>query len=279
MRYEERVAEAGKIYAQPAKAGGAAPGEPFPDPPLQALAPEEFLDRLTEAAFRHHVKLRHPFAVRLALGQWTTRQLQEWVRQDYQRIVALIRRHALLAGNAADYEIVWGLLTRVKIEADADPVGGTFFALPQLWVKFGIALGLAREEIVEFRPHPVLGLFNEALVSEARLAAALPVRELVDASLDPVFYRVWGEALQRSLGLPQDAFDFFRAIAADRWGEETGRAVLRQGFGRQAGSREEQAALWNQYRAEMEADREWHRLSFLQTILESAAHRRGRRGE
>jgi len=266
MGHGARVEAARRIYAQSAPAGGAAASEPFP-PPGDALAPDEFLDRLTDAALQNHPRLRHPFAVRLAAGRWTKRQIQEWVRQDYARIVAVIRRHSLLAANASDYETVWELLTRVKAEADVDPVGGTFFSLPQLWIKFGIALGLSREEIVESRPHPGLALLNEAMLSEVRFSAALPVRDVVDAALDPVFYRLWGETLERTLDLPREALDFFWAMAADRWGEETGRAIL----ARRLASPESQAALWNQYRAEAEGDREWDRLSLLLTILDSVS--------
>jgi len=266
MGHDERVEAARRIYAQLAQAGGAAVREPFP-PPGDALAPDEFLDRLTNTAFELHPKLRHPFAVRLVAGGWTKGPIREWVRQDYERIVVSIRRHSLLAANASDYETVWSLLTRVKAEADVDPVGGTFFALPQLWIKFGIALGLMREEIVESRPHPVLALLHEAMLSEARFSAALPVRDLVDAALDPVFYRLWGEALERTLALPHEALDFFWAMAADRWGEETGRTIL----ARRVESRESQAALWNQYRMEAESDREWDRWSLLHAILESAS--------
>lgn len=272
MGHNERVEAARRIYAQSAPADGAAAREPFPETTHQSrfapgdrLPPEEFLDRLTNTAFELHPKLQHPFAVRLVAGRWTKRQMREWVRQDYQRIITVIRRHSLLAANASDYETVWGLLTRVKVEADVDPVGGTFFALPQLWIKFGIALGLSREEIVESRPHPVLALLNEAMLSEARFSAALPVRDLVDAALDPVFYRLWGEALERTLKLPHEALDFFWAKVADRWGEETGRTIL----ARRAGSQESRAALWNQYRSEAEGDQEWDRWSLLLTILES----------
>ena len=264
MGHDARAEAARRVYAQAAPAGGTAAREPFP-PPGGAAAPEEFLDRLTDAAFQNHPKLRHPFAVRLVAGRWTKRQIQEWVRQDYQRIIAVIRRHSLLAANASDYETVWELLTRVKAEADVDPVGGTFFSLPQLWIKFGIALGLSREEIVESRLHPGLELLNDAMISEARFSAVLPVRDVVDAALDPVFFGLWGEALERTLKLPHEALDFFWALAADRWGEETGRAILT----RRAASPEAQTALWNQYRAEVERDQEWDRLSLLQTILDS----------
>jgi hypothetical protein len=264
---DERVELARRMYAQWAREGGSGKGEPFPGVPSGDFTPEEFLDRLTAAAFLHHAKLRHPFAARLVEGGWTKAQLREWVRQDYRRILTAIRRHTLLAANATEYETLRGLLARVKAEADVDPVGGTFFALPQLWIKFGIALGLAREEIVSFQPYPEIGLLDDALLADARTATRLPARDLVDASLDPVFGQLWGEALERTLGLARDALDFFRAVAADRWGEETGRAILAS----RAATRESQAALWNQYRAEAESDLEWDRFSLLEKVLETTA--------
>ena len=168
---------------------------------------------------------------------------------------------------ASDYETLRGLLARVKADADVDPVSGTFFALPQLWIKFGIPLGLSRKEIVSARPDPAIGQLNEAMLSEARSASALPIGDLLDAALDPVFYQIWGETLERSLGLAHEELDYFWAIAAGRWGEETGRAILAQ----RAVARESQAALWNQYRAEAEHDRIWDRLSLLQKILERSS--------
>lgn len=270
---DERVEQARSIYARLARESGAAARKAFPGAPSGELAPEEFLDRLTEAAFLRHAKLWHPFAVRLVNGGWSKSQLREWVRQDYQRIVTALRRHSLVAAMASDYETLRGLLARVKADADVDPVGGTFFALPQLWIKFGIPLGLSRKEIVSALPDPAIGQLNDAMLNEAMLseargseaqASALPVGDLLDAALDPVFYQIWGETLERSLGLAHEKLDYFWAIAASRWGEETGRAILAQ----RAVFRESQAALWNQYRAEAEHDREWDRLSLLQKVLE-----------
>ena len=269
MGREERLEQARRIYAELAGAGlagkSSAARETFPDMPAGDFAPEEFLDRLTDAAFQHHAKLRHPFAVRLVEGRWTQGQLREWVRQDYRRILTAIRRHTLLAACATEYETLRGLLARVKAEADVDPVGGSFFALPQLWIKFGIALGLTREEIVSFEAYPEIGVLDEAMLADAKSATKLPARDLVDAALDPVFYRIWGDALERTVGLAHEALDFFWAVAADRWGEETGRAILAP----QALTRDTQAALWNQYRREAERDLEWDRLSLLEKILET----------
>ena len=267
MNQETRLEQARKSYARSAEHGQKSVTEPVPGPPAGTLSSEAFVDCLLEAAFQRSTKLRHPFAIRLARGEWKKQQIQEWVRQEYQGIVYLIRRHALLAANCSDYETLWGLLTRVKVEADSDPVGGNFFALPKLWSKFGIALGLTREEVTGFRPHPLLSVLNQSRLAEARFSATLPVREFVDAMLDPLFHQIWGEALENSLHPPHDALDFFWAIASDRWGGETGRSILQAW----AGTPEAQAELWRRYQAEVEQDQEWLRFTILQRILESGS--------
>jgi hypothetical protein len=269
MEHEEMLKQARRSYGRSeSRAGkGEAKAERFPAPPEAALPPGEFLDRLVSAAFQASPKLHHPFAVRLGRGEWSNTQLREWVRQDYQRTVCAIRRHALVAANSPDYDVIWALITRVKAEADADPVGGVFFALPQLWIKFGISLGLSREDVTGARPHSLFQLLNQAMLEEVRFSGAVPVGDFVNALLDPIFYRIWGDALENSLRLPSDALDYFWAMAGSRWGEETGRMV----FERMAAGGEAQTELWNRYGAELEQGREWQRLSILQTLLEAAA--------
>ena len=275
MNYDELLKRARAVYLRGGEGAGAQAAEPFPAAPGVVLAPGEFVDRMTEAAFERSAKLHHPFAMRLGRGEWTKAQVREWARQDYQRTLYALRRHALIAANAADYETIWGLIARVKAEADADPVGGTFFALPQLWLKFGIALGLERREMAESTPHPELRGTNEAMVDELRFSGAIPVMEFIDAMLDPVFYRLWGEALASSLGLEREQLDFFWAIAADRWGTETGRAILEKWAGAGANSGDDikaaQTALWKRLAEEMKEGREWQRFSILESLLERVA--------
>ena len=278
MNYDELLKRARAVYLRGGRGVGAQAAEPFPAAPGAALTPGEFVDRMAEAAFERSAKLHHPFAMRLGRGEWSKAQIREWARQDYQRTVYALRRHALIAANAADYETIWGLIARVKAEADADPVGGTFFALPQLWLKFGIAVGLERHEMTESTPHPELRGANETMVDELRYSRAMPVLEFIDAMLDPVFYRLWGEALASSLGLEREALDFFWAIAADRWGAETGRAILERWAGANSGEKVTadsimamQAALWKKLAEELKEGREWQRFSILERLLERVA--------
>ena len=272
MNYNELLKRARAVYLHGGPGAWPQAAEPFPATPDAALAPGEFVDRMAEAAFERSVKLHHPFAMRLGRGEWSRAQLREWARQDYQRTVYALRRHALIAANAVDYETIWGLIARVKTEADADPVGGTFFALPQLWLKFGIALGLERHHMIESTPHPDLRRANEAMVDELRFSGAIPVLEFIDGMLDPLFNRLWGEALALSLGLDRESLDFFWAIAADRWGAETGRAILEKWAGRGAASGDDlkgmQTALWKRFAEEMKEGREWQRFSILESLLE-----------
>ena len=265
MNVEQMLEMAHSRYAKPSKQAQQGRRKAFPEPPAEKMTPEKWVDRLVVTALQQSPLLLHPFAVRMVQGKWTKAQIREWARQEYQRTLYVIRHHALLAANASQYELLWGLLNRVKAEADSDPVGGTFFALPQLWLKFGISLGLTRPKIVGCQPHPLLTLINDAGFSELRFSAAFPVRDLVDSVFEPVIAQLWGEALKKSLRLPYDALDYFRAMGADRWGEEVGRSIL-QGW---ADTREQQVQLWNQYRAEVANDREWQRLTLLQEILES----------
>ena len=275
MNYDELLKRARAVYMREGPGGGTHAAEPYPAAPESVLDPGQFVDRMADAAFERSAKLHHPLAMRLGRGELTKAQVREWARQDYQRTVYALRRHALIAANATDYETIWGLIARVKAEADADPVGGTFFALPQLWLKFGISLGLDRQEIIESTPHPELRQANEAMVDELRFSGAMPAMEFVDAMLDPVFYRLWGEALARSLGLEHQALDFFWAIAADRWGGETGRMILEKWAGASTASKNgvkaAQAALWKRLAEEMKEGRDWQRFSILENLLESVA--------
>src|SRR4051812_2875297 len=128
MDYEELARQARRAYGRADGRSGnvqqAGSTVDFPSPPDRPLRPSEFLDRLVVAAFESSAQLRHPFYIKLGRGEWNRGQLQEWVRQEYQHTVCAIRRHALVAANATEFTQVWALITRVKIEADADPVGG-----------------------------------------------------------------------------------------------------------------------------------------------------------
>ena len=77
--------------------------------------------------------------------------------------------------------------------------------------------------------------------------------------------RYMRETLERSCQLPHDALDYFWARASDHWGQEIGRSILL----REAESGEIQEVLWSEYQSKVKVDREWHRLTILQRLMDS----------
>lgn len=242
----------------------------FPEAPSGNHSAENFASVLIAAAFQNSAQLQHPFTRGLAQGRWSRAQMAEWVRQEYAGTIYSIRRHALYAAACQDCDSLRAVLGYVKGEADADPVGGSYFSLPQLWVKLGIALGLTRAEIVSSQPAPALRAWNEQALAIANASRELPVSLLVDALLNPVFHRLWGEALERSLALPRDVLDYFWAAAGDRWGEDAGRPLLESWCGSPAAQR----SVWERYRREVQTLREYDRLTIIQQVIEPASHSR-----
>ncbi|MSO20329.1 MAG: hypothetical protein EXQ56_07665 [Acidobacteria bacterium] len=236
----------------------------FPPVPAGVFAAHDFAKELVAAAICNDPRFAHPFLRGIANGTWSRAQLREWARHDYAAIIVTIRRHTLAAANCEECDLLRSLLGFVGIEADADPVGGAFFSLPQLWVKFGISLGLTRDEMIHFQPHPQLRSWNERALSAARASTEVPVTLLIDSMVTPGLHLILGEALQRQLGLPRDALDFFWAAAGNRWGEEVAWPIL-EGW---CSSPAAQASTWKRYCAERERIPEHERLSILQAILQ-----------
>lgn len=239
----------------------------FPSAPAESLSASGFVSALIAKAAETDPRASHPFLRNVAGGRYGVEQLQEWVRQDYQAVLGAIRRHSVLAACAADCDQLRSLLSYVSIEADADPVSGTFFSLPQLWVKFGIALGLAREQLIHAQPGCQLSEWQIEAMNAARKQSAVPVSLLVNTLLDPVLAAALGKRLISKLSIPRESLDYFWAIAGNRWGENIGWPILEAWSGAAA----QQAELWNRYAAELAASREAERLTLLQQAVESAS--------
>ena len=54
----------------------------FPEPPREFLAPEKFLELVSETVLTHHTKINHPFCVKLVRGEWNLKQLQAWAVEE-----------------------------------------------------------------------------------------------------------------------------------------------------------------------------------------------------
>ena len=72
----------------------------FPEPPREFLAPEKFLELVSETVLTHHTKINHPFCVKLVRGEWNLKQLQAWAKQDYHAKVQTLRNDAYIVATA-----------------------------------------------------------------------------------------------------------------------------------------------------------------------------------
>jgi hypothetical protein len=255
------------IYQTRLDQGAGNPAGQFPNAPREKLSAQEFVSRLIVTAAEQDARATHPFLRRIAAGQYHTAQLREWVRQNYQSVLGEIRRNAMLAATAQDCDQLRALLSLVGMQADADPVGGAYFSLPQLWIKFGISLGLTREEITKAKPAPDLLRWNEKEMAAARDQRSVPVEMLVRSLLDPALAWVLGARLRQSLKCERNSLDYFWAIAGNRWGEDAGLPTL-ESWSAEADA---QRQLWDLYVEERSSDRNCERLSILQRVVESAA--------
>ena len=235
----------------------------FPSAP-HALPPPEFVEALIAQAAKSDVRAFHPFMRKLACGGYSAPRLRECVRQGYASVIGDIRRHALIAAAARECDLLRSLLAYAGVEADADPVGGAFFSLPQLWIKFGIALGLTREDIVRAAPCPELVKWEEAATA-AVSKERVPVSIFVDAVLDCALADCLGRRLQNQLGHARDSFDYFWAIAGNRWGEDVGFPLLEFWCETSEGRRE----VWSRYANERSLAHTEQRLTIMQTAVES----------
>jgi hypothetical protein len=255
-------------YADNLQATGESTLRPFPAPPVESHSPADFVSLLIERAAQHDVRGTHPFLRNLVAGAYGLPQLRRWVRLNYLCVVSEIRRHALVAACASDCDLLRSLLAYVGVEADADPVGGTYFSLPQLWVKFGIALGLARTQITEPNPLPDLVELEQQQLADTHRLKDIPVSFLVRSMLDPALSGMVGKRMREQLGLPGDSLDYFWAVQANRWGDDAGRSIL-ESWSQTA---EGQRTVWNRYAAEAVSAQEQTRLTILQQAIESEPH-------
>ena len=122
----------------------------FTPAPTRFLAPEEFLAQLAEAVFVNSPKVQHPFIAKLVKGEWSLNQIREWAKEGYHDKVQTIRNDAMIVATSPTLEEMKKqasvLACEVGVESSGEP------SHPELWLQFGEALGLSREEIMNSKP-------------------------------------------------------------------------------------------------------------------------------
>lgn len=189
----------------------------FPDPPREFLLPQQFVDLLKEAILVHHTKINHPFCVKLFRGEWSKKQLQEWVKQEYHGTVQTLRNDAYIVANGANVEEIRKQITVLVEEAGEDLFGGKYPAHPELFIRFGEGLGLKREEIMNSEPSALMELIldNERYRGLRLTIGGLPTNLRLGERINALIFPIWADVLQEKYGVKREPLEFFYAHAVD----------------------------------------------------------------
>jgi len=238
--YYRLQAEARSLYASPDLAWDR---PRFPDPPTEHLKPEEFTNLLADTVFRHNEQFHHPFVARLMRGELSPEELKAWAIADFPFLVEVLRSDAMIVANARDLHEIRKQMHVLIEEAGEDLAGGEYPSHPQLWIRFGAALGLTEQEIVEAKVHPLMELFLDSLRLrnlQTRIGE-MPGNSRLSERTRSIVYPLWQEVLERRYHLPAAALAFFEVHGAADWGHgNIGKEIIIP----RCRTREEQLRLW-----------------------------------
>jgi pyrroloquinoline-quinone synthase len=143
----------------------------------------EFEARLREQGKAYHIF--HPFNVMLNTGNATPEQVRGWVANRFSYQVAIPVKDAAVLSNCPDREVRRGWIQRI-LDHDGFDYGTTKDEGGiEAWIRLGIATGLTREEITDFRHViPAVQFAVDAYVNFARRA---PWQEAACSSLTELF--------------------------------------------------------------------------------------------
>jgi pyrroloquinoline-quinone synthase len=215
----------------------------FPDPPKEFLPPETFLQLVSETVLTHHTKINHPFCVKLFRGEWTRKQLQAWVKEDFHAKVQTLRNDAYIVATAPNLEELQEQVKVLISECGEDLAGGKYPSHPELWLRFAAGLGLRREEVLQSEPSPLMQVILDAerYKSMKQNVGDLPANLRVGEKINALVHPIWAESLREHYNVPADALDFFTAHGeADQDHGKLGEQIVLK----RAVNYESQKAIW-----------------------------------
>ena len=215
----------------------------FPEAPKEFLAPEEFLRLVSETVLTHHTKINHPFCVKLFRGEWTRRQLQAWVKEDFHAKVQTLRNDAYIVATAPTLDELQEQVKVLISECGEDLAGGKYPSHPELWLRFAEGLGLKREEVMQSEPSPLMQVILDAerYKSMKQNVGDLPANLRVGEKINALVHPIWAESLRDHYNVPAEALEFFTAHGeADQDHGRLGEQIVL----RRASTYENQRAIW-----------------------------------
>lgn len=103
---------------------------------------EQFLDEINKLEYRYHIN--HPFDKFLMEGKATKDIIASWVANRYYYQCIIPRKDAAILSNCDSKELRKKWIKNIH-DHDDDSAGN------DLWLNFGISLGLSKEEMTDFR--------------------------------------------------------------------------------------------------------------------------------
>jgi len=144
---------------------------------------QEFEARLREQGRAYHI--HHPFNVMLNSGRASPEQIRGWVANRFSYQVAIPVKDAAVLANCPDRAVRRAWIQRILDHDGFELAGIKEDGGIEAWIRLGIATGLTREEITDFRHvAPAVQFAVDAYVNFARRA---PWQEAVCASLTELF--------------------------------------------------------------------------------------------
>lgn len=215
----------------------------FPEPPMDFLPPQKFLEMLSEAVLCHHTKINHPFCIKLVRGEWSKTQLQAWVVQDYHAKVQTLRNDAYIVATAPNLEELQEQLKVLICEAGEDLAGGKYPSHPELWLRFAEGLGLKRADVKASESTPLMQVVLDAerFRSMKQNVGDLPANLRIGEKINALVHPIWAEALAEKYRLGPESLEFFTAHGeADQDHGKLGEQIVLS----RAVTKEAQRAIW-----------------------------------
>lgn len=215
----------------------------FPDAPTEFLPPQEFLQLVSEIVLTHHTKINHPFCVKLFRGEWTRRQLQAWVKEDFHAKVQTLRNDAYIVATAPTLDELQEQVKVLISECGEDLAGGKYPSHPELWLRFAEGLGLKRDQVMQSEPSPLMRVILDAerYKSMKQNIGDLPANLRVGEKINALVHPIWAESLRDHYKVPAEALEFFTAHGeADQDHGKLGEQIVLK----RASTYENQRAIW-----------------------------------
>jgi pyrroloquinoline-quinone synthase len=144
---------------------------------------EDFEARLRDKGKAYHIY--HPYNVMLNTGKASPEQIRGWVANRFYYQIAIPIKDAAILSNCPDREVRRGWIQRI-LDHDGYEVGAERSEGGiEAWLRLGLAVGLAREEILDLR-HVVPGV-RFAVDAYVNFARRAPWQEAVCSSLTELF--------------------------------------------------------------------------------------------